>query len=1008
MATTDQGGLNWNLNVQDNFTGPLQQFTRLVTEARQAIATFRGAGNAFNQSVDQMRALADLTRAQTAATRQARSQQSQAEREEIQAQRELIAQVKERNRLEKERGAIIRAQRAEQAQAARASLALDAAVAKTKGEVAAATKKVGDESGKTAPKARTLANEFKGLRQALLGGGEAGNRLVFTLRNIIGVGAGLVFIQQIQQSFTGLVRAGIEFNQQVDDSTVGIAGLLSAVANVRDAQGGLVTGAAAFAATFDVAVEQVEKLRQATLRTTATFQQLSDTFQVAVAPGLKAGLNIDQIRELAISVSQAAGALGVPTNQLSEEIRALLTGTIQARTTRIATALGITPDDIRRAKNDVGGLAKFLDDRFRAFEIAGEKAANTFTGTFRRAQTAIALSSGEASRTLFNELRTSFEEVFDLFTTRTAFGEVLPDPRAVQALKTIFDGIADAVRSFRSNIQQIRFDAILEAGKFLGDIFRGLGQALSGFVIGAVNTFALLGRVFRQIFGPGSDFTRVAVILGEIVTLVGVLGAAFGGLRVVISLLVIPFAAIVKSAETLVAVLRTAALATPFFLMLGAIVAAGLGIKDLIKLEEDLERIRQRSTAEAQLSKAAILQGQLAEALKNRAELQKVVNDEEAKQGTGGAGIGLFGFGNQLQRHIVRLQQIDELIAKLKEQKKAQEAADKADPTAGGPPPELPEPDQSSFLQKGIDAAKDVLKAIQDTFNGADPLTPPPIKKPEIDPKDLPFSFVMTVTPKPELGPFEKALQKMGDLLEGELRLMQTAITEFSNFVADSIVDAFDPTNDTSFQERFARFLQSIAKQIIATLTQIAISKLLLSISTSAAGSAVDGGLVEGFAEGGPVGQPAPSLSHMGIKAPRPKGLHPTDTVPAWLAPGEFVHRASAVARYGADFMQALNKGLVNPAELRAFAGMSQRRTSEARRIRKIRGYADGGLVSQQLAANNAALAARAESPTQTAPTPAFIVGNDQAVDRFLHGGKTAFLNFAKDNAPALKAILGQ
>ncbi len=44
-----------------------------------------------------------------------------------------------------------------------------------------------------------------------------------------------------------------------------------------------------------------------------------------------------------------------------------------------------------------------------------------------------------------------------------------------------------------------------------------------------------------------------------------------------------------------------------------------------------------------------------------------------------------------------------------------------------------------------------------------------------------------------------------------------------------------------------------------------------------------------------------------------------TDTVPAWLSPGEVVEQKAAVDRYGARFMGALNQGLIDPSVVQYF-----------------------------------------------------------------------------------------
>ena len=63
--------------------------------------------------------------------------------------------------------------------------------------------------------------------------------------------------------------------------------------------------------------------------------------------------------------------------------------------------------------------------------------------------------------------------------------------------------------------------------------------------------------------------------------------------------------------------------------------------------------------------------------------------------------------------------------------------------------------------------------------------------------------------------------------------------------------------------------------------------------------------------------------------------------------------------------------------------------------------------VTVEIAAQQAAAGVTAGT-TVGAPMPAFIVGNDKAVDRFLKGGKAAFMDFINENKQSLKAMLGQ
>jgi hypothetical protein len=853
------------------------------------------------------------------------------------------------------------------------------------------------------PPVAQLTSQFKNFQNALNSGTAAGNRLVFTLRNIIGVGAGLAALQQVQGAFRGLVEAGIDFNKQLEDSTVGIAGLLNAVGKVTDAQGNLVTGQRAFNFTQSLAVGQVEKLRQATLRTTASFQELADTFQVAVAPGLKAGLNIDQIRELAISVSQAAGALSVPTNQLSEEIRALLTGTIQARTTRIATALGIRPEDIRKAQKDVDGLDKFLRQKFAAFAVAADRVAGTFSGTFKRAQTAINLAAGQAAKPLFEEVRQTFQEVFETFTTKDPFGNIIPDARAARVLREVFDGIAGAVKTIRENSRNISFDELLSAARALGDFFRGLGQVVVGFVTGAVQVVDVLGTAFRALT-QGSNFIQLFTILGRIITLVGLVGAAFGTVHIIISTILLPLRTLNTTIQTVTA--SAALLANPWTVTLGVVAAVLFTAQEVARVQGEILRAKTAPSGDLNPEGKAIqavteAQKALTEEQTRFNEVQKrtTIEDKERFDAT----VKLEDATQKL--HDAELDLV--LVRRDKEKQKLGPAGDPVKPVV----------DQKTILSQAAAFARSLVGAIQGELDKT-PVTPTIQRQPTLN---LDKAGKFTDEAAALLGIFEEAdkklddlrfkgngetinkfkaaLEQMADLTKQGVALMQSTISAFGSFIADTIVDAFDPSNDVSFKERFARFLQGIAKQIIATLVQIAIAEAVLKLGFQTVASegglvANRGGFVDAFADGGPVRGPNTHFS-------RPAGVPASDTVPAWLTPGEFVQKASAVARYGADAMSALNAGLLDPTAFRELAGLGQRRGQNFTRARRI-AFADGGLVAQAQQAQQAATPG-----SSGGPTPAFIVGNDQAVDRFLRGGKAAFLDFARENASSLKAILG-
>jgi len=285
-----------------------------------------------------------------------------------------------------------------------------------------------------------------------------------------------------------------------------------------------------------VARQQVALLRQDALKTTATFEQLLDTFQVAIAPGFAAGLNIDEIRRLSVSISQAATAIGLPQNQLAEEIRSLLSGTIQARTTRIATALQITNEDIRRLK-ETGELFDFLDERFKALGLASEQAARqTLSGISNLVRGAIGGVLGQAVEPLFQELIDLGNEFFDeVLTIRDAAGDIRPNPQAIAAFQSFFNSLKGIVEEVRILGREIGFEGAQAALSAIGNTLLLVTSFLSGFLRQIAGLAEIVIGIFRGIadilgIDVKGGLQDVSRLIGRIIADVVILNA---GLRLV-------------------------------------------------------------------------------------------------------------------------------------------------------------------------------------------------------------------------------------------------------------------------------------------------------------------------------------------------------------------------------------------------------------------------------------------------------------------------------------------
>jgi len=443
-----------------------------------------------------------------------------------------------------------------------------------------------DASGKQLAAAKSLKDRIKDffkLSDAAHSANDHINRISFTFRRLFGILAAFAAARAVVNFFTHMVKDSVKFNAEIEQSRLGIASLLVAVGQVRDTTGQAVSSSHALALAQKEARKQTALLRQDAVKANASFNQLAQTFQVALAPGLRGGLDVDEIRTFSVRIAQAANAIGMSQNQLAEEIRSVLAGTIQARTTRIATSLGITNEDIRRAK-EMGTLAEFLNEKFAAFAAAGEEAQNTFNGLVNKVKNFFTLILQQGSLQFFQKLKSILRETFDLITdTDPLTGLLAPSEDAVAIIQAFSDGLTQAADAGRRLIRSLDFDDVLRTTKALGIVIgslpRILGAAISGAITGVGDVLGLLekilsafGKEFR-VFDLSNIEKTVELLAKALVWLVSI--------RAAIVLIPSAFQLITVATQALVATLMIAAKTVKSFAL--GIEAAFVGATGAVK-----------------------------------------------------------------------------------------------------------------------------------------------------------------------------------------------------------------------------------------------------------------------------------------------------------------------------------------------------------------------------------------------------------------------------------------
>lgn len=335
------------------------------------------------------------------------------------------------------------------------------------------------------------------------------NRISFTFRRLIGIYVVFtgfrLFVNQLKEA----VKSSIDFNAQIEASTLGISALFLATSKVANPTGQATTATEAFAAATAEARRQVALLRKDALLTAATFPELVKAYQTAVAPGAQAGLTPEQTRKFTVLISQAAAALGQPQEGLPEEIRSLLQGTISARNTRIATSLGITNDDIKRAK-EMGVLFQFLEARFSAFAKLSEEGLKTFSVRLSNAKDALLtlLSSGFGD--FFTRLSNLIDDISKKFVSFTKEGVVI-NPQALKAVEILGTVLSTAVDEAKRLMETLSAQDAASNFQTVADVLNLIIRTLSAAVEGIVKGLAVVGSMVQAILAP---IKLVADILG--------------------------------------------------------------------------------------------------------------------------------------------------------------------------------------------------------------------------------------------------------------------------------------------------------------------------------------------------------------------------------------------------------------------------------------------------------------------------------------------------------------
>jgi chromosome segregation ATPase len=315
--------------------------------------------------------------------------------------------------------------------------------------------------------------------------------------------------------FVGFIKEGIEFNKQIEQARIGFAGILTSIAQIRNEQGRLVEGAEKYANAVKLSNQLLNELRIAGLQTVLTFQDLVQISQGIMAPFLSAGGNLKEFSQFVVLLSNAVAALGLPMNQVVQETRDLLMGTIDMNS-QLARSLGITNEMVNRWREQ-GTLFQELTARLQGFQLASKDIEGSFTGLLAKAKEVFQVFAGMATAKVFEAIKKDLDEFVAKFLV-VKDGKIELSVRGQELVEKISETLTNLYNIISTLAKAVGF-LTTEFGGFITKaleiyIVVKAVSALKSAVEGLIRSMRTLSTVGgTAITGLGALFSRLNVIV---------------------------------------------------------------------------------------------------------------------------------------------------------------------------------------------------------------------------------------------------------------------------------------------------------------------------------------------------------------------------------------------------------------------------------------------------------------------------------------------------------------
>lgn len=306
-----------------------------------------------------------------------------------------------------------------------------------------------------------------------------------------------------------MIGSGIELNKFLETAKLGMTGVLASVAQIGGKT--LSIGDAAI-----IAAGSVSRLNQEAMKTSATATELNASFRSMIGLGISSGLSIKQIEKLTVVGSNAVKVMGINSQQIVQELRDLLDGTITTANSQVATSLGLTKTVLANARKSAKEYYDFLMKSMVGLQAASHLYTKTFEGSFDQLRKGLTLASAEGFKPFYDYIKYVMQNITDkILILNKKTGDLEVNPDLVASLKRV-------ANSFITIIDLV--GRLFSALNYLWPMIKIVGAGLSGFAI-----VKSVGAIYGWIVGvEGLRKVLIALQGGLFATKLGITGLVVG------------------------------------------------------------------------------------------------------------------------------------------------------------------------------------------------------------------------------------------------------------------------------------------------------------------------------------------------------------------------------------------------------------------------------------------------------------------------------------------------